>query len=396
MKKIILLVLCTALIISGCKKESPSSPTDNWDSYYGYTPDRFPIQTNEGFGYINKTGNTVISPNALPLIYAAGFSYGKAWVVNSDTLIGYIDESGNWAINPNPNYYFCGNFSKEGFAPVEDYTGQFGFINTSGVIQYCSYDTVYDFHNGLAPVVSNGLFGLIDITNTPVIPLLYVKPPYPTYFNEGYVFVMDSTYKWKLLDKNGNTILGANYDDTWLFTENVAPVSVNSIWKYIKPDGNEAFPQQFDLAYPFFEGCAAVEEGSSFGFIDKTGNYIVRPEFDEAWWFSEGLAVVRSGNYYHYIDKNFNSNGYKISTNFLDAYDFQGEVALVQIDANNWAYINNSGKILYEWQPPVSDKSATINKSAITKKVATTNKKFSIRKKQTVRERLRARLLKGE
>ncbi len=207
---------------------------------------------------------------------------------------------------------------------------------------------------------------------------------------------MDTTYKWKLLDKNGNTILGANYDDTWLFTENVAAVSINLIWKYIKIDGNEAFPQQFDIAYPFFEGYAAVAEGYSFGFIDKTGNYIVRPEFDEASWFSEGLAVVRSGNYYHYIDKNFNANGYKISTNFLDAYDFQNGVALVQIDENNWAYINKSGKILYEWQPPLASSSAAFNKSAIMKKGVTISKKGVFRKKQTIREKLHDRLLRGE
>ncbi len=150
MKKIFFLLFCITLIVGSCKKESPVAQSDNWDSYYGYTPDRFPIETNEGYGYIDNTGSTKINPNP-QLIYAAGFSYGKAWVINSDTLIGYIDESGNWAINPNPNYNFCGNFSKEGFAPVQNYyTGLWGYINISGTIQYCSYDTVYDFHNGLA------------------------------------------------------------------------------------------------------------------------------------------------------------------------------------------------------------------------------------------------------
>lgn len=84
-----------------------------------------------------------------------------------------------------------------------------------------TYDDVYAFSRGLAPVELEG--------------------------------------KWGYADKAGKLAIPIQYQFVQMFSEGVASVVLEGKAYYIKPDGSPAFPATFDSAMPFCGGVASVE-----------------------------------------------------------------------------------------------------------------------------------------
>ena len=79
---------------------------------------------------------------------------------------------------------------------------------------------------------------------------------------------------------------------------------------YVDKTGDIVIKAQFDQVHEFSEGLACVGVGPhltwKYGFIDRTGKMLIKPQFDYPAMFTDGIALVRMGGRaldFGYIDK---------------------------------------------------------------------------------------------
>jgi len=94
------------------------------------------------------------------------------------------------------------------------------------------------------------------------------------------------------IDKTGDLVIKAKFEDAKDFYEGLAPAKLNGKWGYIDKTGEFVILPRFDNADIFSSGAALVEVDGQLGFIDKNGDYIYEPVLEKAVRFREGLAPV--------------------------------------------------------------------------------------------------------
>jgi len=120
-------------------------------------------------------------------------------------------------------------------------------------------------------------------------------------------------------------------------------------YAFVRGDGSFLTPFRFEWAEPFTEGLAAVRLGGRLGFINERGDVVIDAQFDPdpnnvcSHFFYEGLAAVRISGKCGYVDR---SGHVKIEPRFDGARRFRSGLAMVW-DARGWAYIDQSGQIVW-------------------------------------------------
>jgi hypothetical protein len=293
----------------------------------------FPVEIDEKYGYIDKTGKIIIPPK---FDHATDFSEGLAAISKGDAetgLMGYIDTKGNVVIKPK---YEWGAPFKEGVA-IARYKNQLILIDKTGKqLQKYEIDMAENgFAEGVAAkalVFKNrvGVFyGFIDKTGKVVIPPVY---RHALNFSEGLASV----------------------------EEDSSPRKKNRKMGFIDHNNKWVIPPQFKLAKSFSEGLAAVySDRDQCGYIDKAGKVIIPAKFKQCGDFSEGLAAVSTdGLTSGYI----NTNGEMvIAPQFIRATPFSGGWAeVIQQTTDEFVvlrgYIDKSGKFVWgprksRWDP---------------------------------------------
>jgi WG containing repeat len=122
------------------------------------------------WGYIDRAGKFVIKPQfdradpfseGLALVWGGGFHLYDP-VVKAFVSMGYIDKSGKWVIKSRYEYLYYNSFS-EGLAPFLRNLGKWGYINRSGRVAIKpKFDWAGSFSGGLAPVLAQGVCSFID------------------------------------------------------------------------------------------------------------------------------------------------------------------------------------------------------------------------------------------
>lgn len=190
--------------------------------------------------------------------------------------------------------------------------------------------------------------------------------------------------KWGFIDKSGNMVIEAKFDDVIRdqyggctlyhkpfrnFSEGLCAVRVKDKWGYIDKTGAFVVTPVYDNAGNFSEGLACVRSGTKYGYIDKTGKLAIPLELDfnrdttglsnnnpdwdvtqvmvEPLEFSDGLAVCAKNGKYGYIDKTGN---FTIPPQFLSADPFHQRLASVRtVDykpGNGKTFIDQLGKVI--------------------------------------------------
>jgi hypothetical protein len=185
-----------------------------------------------------------------------------------------------------------------------------------------SYDSMEDFHEGMAAVAVNSEYGGTLC---------------------GY------------LDKSGALAIPLRFKEALPFREGLAPVqnAADGLWGFIDKTGAQVIPFAYDLALPFSEGLAYVQLGGRAGYIDKENNIVVpidlAADLLQPKWanpdpsFYNGRAVARvntafkysspngpgeettQDHLYGYIDK---TGAFVIEPNLLSAEPFYRDLAL--------------------------------------------------------------------
>ena len=306
------------------------------------TEDLFVIQGENGYGYCNSAGITVI-----PCVWASAsnFENGVAIVQKRiDGDYGCINTKGQliipceydqaYIINGYPvmiknredhaNYVF--NSKGDRICPFIINNANPPYIEEDGIVyRGKDYRThFYSFKTKKDKVIANssdygaseGLvvtsYGYVDHSGKTVISMdfdRYMCDP----FHEGLAKVYDRRSKQSgFIDKNGHfvipCILSADLVDD--FSEGLAVAAVkkeNWGWGFIDKNGNTVIPFQYEQAYDFQNGLAAVKNDNQlWGFIDKKGNQIVDFIYEKVGYYHNGYCLVTRNDKSYYIDKNGN------------------------------------------------------------------------------------------
>jgi len=127
---------------------------------------------------------------------------------------GYIDKTGRFVISP--QFQGADSFS-EGLAPVLFSDGTYGYIDSTGRTVAPYNIKGGRFSNGLAPVYASDGTSYIDKTgNTVIAPQKYVA--YTDGSEEGLICVqLRASQKVGCMDKTGQFVIPAQFDDVHVY-----------------------------------------------------------------------------------------------------------------------------------------------------------------------------------
>jgi WG containing repeat len=316
-----------------------------------------------GLGYIDPNGNVVIKREAKAIV-GTDFADGVAQVVVDDpnrkyehlTLI--IDAQGKTLASVRGLQVEA--FS-EGLAAYEadhkhgirkfgpgafvylDFPGPKGFIDHAGRIAVePTFADVGPFVGGLARAVLDGYCHIVTPDNgkqgspTSGFPTSCGGAP------EDAV----SPCRVGFIDHKGKFVIAPHFEAAQDFAEDLAAVRVDARWGFIDRSGAMAITPQFEQVQSFREGLAALRSGDKWGFIDRAGIVTIPPQFDDVEPFSDSLALVHKDQKPLYIDRGGRT---QIAGAFREATSFVHGLAAVLIDAKHVAYIDHSGKIVFDY-----------------------------------------------
>ncbi|EAI4827076.1 WG repeat-containing protein [Campylobacter lari] len=117
--------------------------------------------------------------------------------------------------------------------------------------------------------------------------------------------------KYGFIDKQGNLVIEAKYDDIDNFNEGLARVKLNEKYGFIDKQGNLVIEAKYNYVDDFSEGLAMVELNEKYGFIDKQGNLVIETEYDVVLDLVEGAEYNFKGfggEYYYSEILKFDTN----------------------------------------------------------------------------------------
>jgi len=221
---------------------------------------------------IDKKGNIKFVLQEVERIYA--FSEGLALFINKDDKYGFIDKSGKTVINPQfeAAYSFCG-----GFAAVMQ-NDKWGFIDKNGkIVINPQFEEVLKFNEGKAAFYDGKKWGFIDTKGTYIINPQF-DDAFP--FTEGLAMVKQGD-KYGFINAKGQLEINPQFEDAAPFKSGLAPISQGKTCGFINKKGQYEINPQFEMVWPFYGNIAPVRNGDKWGFIDKKGKYVVNPQFDQ-------------------------------------------------------------------------------------------------------------------
>ena len=284
-----------------------------------------------------------------------------------------------------------------GYAHIR-YRQKYGLCKADGsVVVEPRFDSVGFMSKGMARILSNGKWGFVNDRGDVVI-----GPQFDDgrSFSSGLAAVKKGD-KWGFINKEGTVVVPFNFDDVREFNDGLAPFGVRidppekgdadkakagpftlgsetwvspprHNWGLIDRSGEVLVEAQFDDLQPFRESLALAVSGERIGFLDTQGKLAIKCSFTGAQDFHEGRAMVtRSASAlrtlgfasdktdYFYIDTKGNQVGEK---SYENGTPFAGGLAGVQVEQEkNWGIINRDGRMIVppQYQDALFEKNST-------------------------------------
>lgn len=289
----------------------------------------YPIQVEGKYGFMDRTGQTVIRPQFEQTV---GFSEGLAGVRVGNKW-GFIDETGIVVITP--QFDLVGMFRNDR-APVLQGDG-WGFIDRDGkLIGSPNFRHAGVFTDRLAPVITaEGSHAFL--TRSGELAFLGQFSA-AAEFNHGLAAAA-SANKFGFIDRAGKWVIEPQFEHAAGFSDGLAPVTVGGRRGFIDRKGRFVVNPQYDAGAEFRDGFARVVSGGKVGFINTTGHMVVAPRYDGAGDFNDGLAPVQMGSTWGFVDA---TGKMAIAAEFDHAEDFQNGLARV-IAMGKEAYVRTDG-----------------------------------------------------
>ncbi len=321
------LLIVFLLFLASCNPGTKPTPTE-----------LFPVKVGSQFGYMDRTGKMVITPQFLQ---AGCFNDGIAYAATGEDKWGYINTTGKFVIEPT---YWNGTSFSEGLAFVVSEDGGPVAIDKTGAVKFKTNDVeeVGYFCEGYAAfsllTEAGEQWAFMDKDGNTKIKAQYTGV---SFFSAGMCAVIDDNGKWGFINKKGELKIGYQYDNVAAFTGNRAAVCVDGKWGAIDNTGKYIIEPKYGDMHMDKDGFV-VADGDKFGWLDNSGKVVITPQFERAFPFNGGkLAPVRSGGKWGYID---HSGKVIVQPQYDFAFGFDGNMALVQQNHKE-GFVNESGAL---------------------------------------------------
>lgn len=304
---------------------------------------------NYKYGYINKRGSYVISPQYKK---ANKFSEGLAFVQKNEKVFA-INKKNTKQFDINAqflsgdkNYFFgglgivrVGNNVKTGRKTRTQYKSML-IDNKGKVIITKSNDRVLKFSNVKGILIGEEKDGTDYLLNNKG---LKISSGYSLIkeFSEGLAIVFDnSKYKYGYVDVNGNEVIPLKYKNAQPFKNGLAVV-----------DGAVLKPlfKKYNRENAYSEGLAVVKQAGKYGFADEDNSVKIALNYQDAWSFKNNIALVKKENKYGVINK---EGAIVIDIKYDSIFDFN-QYGIAKIILNKkYGLISNEG---VEVQKPINE-----------------------------------------
>jgi hypothetical protein len=287
-----------------------------------------PVRMKDGYHYVDQKGQIVIKG---PFDEARPFSEHVAYVEQNNKKF-FIDETGKKVLD-------------------------------------VDYPEVGDFHNGLAKIFidteTQSNYGFINIHGDIMINPMYY---YATDFSEGKALAIlldrvSNSFKLYLLDVNGSRkeikgIEVANVSEINEFSDGLAVVRPSRFQPcYVVNSRGETLSsasKKYDHISSFHKGIAAVlhidkeSKTEYWGYIDSDGREVIKPQFRNAYPFEGNYALVQLDEEQSWaiIDK---KGTIMKRLQLAEAEPFSEGLAAVKVN-ESWGFIDKKGNIVIEPQ----------------------------------------------
>lgn len=258
------------------------------------------VQTAAGWGYMDEGGKIVIAPQ---FTRAERFMEGAAYVEQGEARF-FIDAAGSRLFDAPEGKYING-FRQDSAVFKND--GSFHFIGHDGAEKFAvEAASIFKMEDGKIAVTRTrhniSLGGLAQSAFTMVVGI-------PTIPGVGKSFY-DTVVKLGYYDADGNELISTKHDyNSTIIDERIVAIADDKAG-LLTPEGSELIPLAYDdmseLDYDNGQ-IAAVRQEDSYGLYEI------------------GRGLIASG--------------------YLNAGEFAGGMAPVQVTASRWAYIDDAGKL---------------------------------------------------
>lgn len=175
----------------------------------------------------------------------------------------------------------------------------FGVINLDGSeVLPPIYTKIYDYENGIALVVQNGLFGCIDRNGKEIIPTQYDKI---LAFENGIAKVSKGAY-WGCMDIQGKEIIPVIYNEVQSFVDGLSRVKKDSFWGYYNEIGIAVIEPWYQQIDEFKNGIAIAKRNGLWGFLMSSGAELCSFEYEGVEPFDNGFALVKKNQLQGVVD----------------------------------------------------------------------------------------------
>lgn len=327
-------------------------------------------------GLIDRTNKVILPLKYDSLVKPAGLGSYLAKEGNTWEFIGYNGSP----LGSGSKYEYIESADTTGLTRIRE-KGKYGFFNVALRKSElpATYDNAIGFYKSLAIVMQNGVWGVINVSGTPVIPMQFESVSL-VIINGKSFYEVEKESKKGLFNAQGKQVVSTEYELIAPVDENTFKVVKNKKYGVIKADGEAVVDLKYDHlsnrtsnpGWPEFPavytkgkktglvnskgeevytGAAPVtyagenlyitHKDDKAGLLRNTGVWVAEPVFDAIRPFADKLAAVKQAGNWGFMSVQGKIN---IPATYEEAGDFYKNSAVVKLNSK-WGVIDKAGKL---------------------------------------------------
>ncbi len=236
-----------------------------------------------------------------------------SWADNAlSTVVGVIDEEGTAGflatsglkyVDGEQKYEKVYSYSENLAVVMRD--GQYYYVNSRYKEVFGPFEAATHFAGGVAAVKENGSWHLIDLGGNKVGDQTFsdVIVNEDNFCSYGGVVFAGNGQGYDMYGTDGKLIKQCGFADARpFFTGNYTAVKVGDQWGFVDKSGNMILEAQYEDAKPFGNEIAAVKLDGLWGYVTAQGRVVIDPVFADAGCFAATkIAPVKIEDAWVYI-----------------------------------------------------------------------------------------------
>ena len=174
------------------------------------------------------------------------------------------------------------------------------------------YEDVSSFYGGRALVKENGVWTLIDRDGNRIGSAAFddVKLFESGEFMYGGKFIASENGSFGIYDSDGNRLAGLAGEDADVYHGGYIAFCENGKWGFADENGNRIIEPSYEAARSFSNGLAAVKTDGKWGFINRAGRMVILPAYEDAGYFTSGgiCFIVDANGRYRTLERRFSGD----------------------------------------------------------------------------------------